>query len=259
MRYVRYESESDAGYGILDGNFIRPISKSPWCLYDSNQSEVKTKISLDNARLLAPCLPSKIIGVALNYPGVTGVTDNKNEPLIFLKPSTSIIGTKEEIVNPFNGIDVWGECELAIVIGKYLKDATKEEALDSIFGYTVANDVSASNVNSRDHHLARSKAVDTFCVIGPWIDTNFKPDQQRIQGYHNGDLLRDGRLSDRLWKEQDLLMWLSTWITLEPGDIILTGAPSRVGGRKYLQNGDIFKCEIQGLGELINPFREKYE
>jgi len=128
----------------------------------------------------------------------------------------------------------------------------------AIYGYTIGNDVSSENIGGRDHHLARSKAADTFCVLGPWIDTEFSPNKQIIRGYHNSSLLREGRLNDRMWQEEKIIKWLSTWITLEPGDVILTGAPSRTRDREYLKNGDNFTCVIEGLGELKNSFKENY-
>ena len=123
---------------------------------------------------MAPCEPRKVIATAINYPGATGLSKEMAEPLVFLKPSTSVIGPNEDIISPMSGLKVWGECELGIVIGQTLKNADYQKAKESIFGYTIGNDVSAENILDRDHHLARSKGMDTFCVLGPWIDTEFK-------------------------------------------------------------------------------------
>ena len=101
--------------------------------------------------------------------------------------------------------------------------------------------------------------MDTFCVLGPWIDTGFKPDRQKIKGFHNGILLREGYINDRLFREPELLVWLSKWITLEPGDVVLTGAPTRVRDREYFSDGDNFKCEIDGLGAIDNNFLDSNE
>ena len=132
--------------------------------------------------------------------------------------------------------------------------ATVSEANSAIFGYTIGNDVSCENVHGWEHHLARSKGADTFCVLGPWIDTEYNPDGKLIRGYHNETLIRSGYCQERLWKEPELLAWLSSWMTLNPGDVILTGAPSRVQDRMYFKDSDNFTCAIEGLGELSNLF-----
>ncbi len=203
---------------------------------------------------MAPCEPRKVIATAINYPGATGLSKKMSEPLVFFKPSTSVIGPNEDIIAPMGGLKVWGECELGIVIGQTLKNADYQKAKEGVFGYTIGNDVSADNILDWDHHLARSKGMDTFCILGPWIDTEFKPDRQKITGLHNGILLREGYVNDRLFQEPELLVWLSQWITLEPGDVILTGAPTRVRDREYFKDGDHFKCEIEGLGSIDNYF-----
>ena len=208
---------------------------------------------------MSPCQPGKIIAVAINYPGATGLSDDASEPFVFIKPSSSVIGNERTIIYAFTNTPAWGECELGIVIGDKVFRADKEVASKAVYGYTVANDVTVENVQGRDHHLARSKAADTFCVIGPWIDTEFVPNNQLIQGYHNGHILREGRLDMRIWKEPDLLVWLSSWMTLDPGDVILTGAPTRVRGRQFFEDGDSFRCVINGLGELENDFKYAYE
>ena len=166
-----------------------------------------------------------------------------------------MIGPYQTIISPFKDTPVWGESELAIVIGKRLSKATVSEASKAIFGYTIGNDVSCENVHGWDHHLARSKGADTFCVLGPWIDTEYNPEGKYIRGYHNETLIRDGYCQERIWKEPELLVWLSSWMTLELGDIVLTGAPSRVIDRIYFKDDDTFTCEIEGLGKLLNPFR----
>jgi len=255
MKVIRFRHNQSIYYGELQGNEIYQLTDAPW--FQGKRTE--QYFELNQVELISPCKPGKIIATAINYTGATGLSDSTDEPLVFFKPSTSVIGPNEEIISPFNGLKVWGECELAIVINKKLKNATTEEVNESIFGYTVGNDVSADNVGDWDHHLARSKGIDTFCALGPWIDTEFKPDSQRIKGYHNDILLREGLLSERLSQEPELLVWLSSWITLEPGDVILTGAPCRVRDREYLSNGDYFRCEIDGLGSIENKFIQKYD
>jgi len=251
MKTVRYKHLNEVGYGILKDENISVLNSAPWF----EGIETGVTIPLHSATLLAPCEPGKIICLAINFPGATGIPENFSEPLAFLKPSTSVIGHLDTICSPFKDTDVWGESELGIVIGKKLKNVESVEiAHQGIFGYTIGNDVSASNVQGWDHHLARSKAADTFCSLGPWIDTDFDPQGKYIRGYHNGLLLRQGIASERLWAEPELIVWLSKWLTLEPGDVILTGAPTRVRNRIFLSNGDTFICEVEGLGRLENPF-----
>ena len=251
MKVVRVGSGPMVHYGVLDGENVQVWSDVPW----NGGAPTEKNIPLSETRLLAPCQPGKIIGVAINFPGASGLAADFKEPLVFLKPGTSVIGPDEAIASPFPDMPVWGECELAVVIGKRLSRAGREDALAGVFGYTIGNDVSADNVHGWDHHLARSKAADTFCALGPWINTEFNPDGKAIRGFHNEVLLREGWANARLWAEPELLVWLSSWMTLEPGDVILTGAPTRVRERMYLQSGDSYTCAIDGLGELTNPFR----
>jgi len=256
---VRYKFNNSIKYGaLLEDNFIYQVEKTPYI--DNNLPQIaesNTRVSLNAVELLAPCQPGKIIAIAINYHGATGLTEKNNEPLVFIKPSSSVIGPNATIVSPFRDRNVWGEPELAIVIGKKISEATVEEACEAIFGYTVGNDVSCENVNGWDHHLARSKGPDTFCVLGPWIDTEYEPYNNYVRGYHNEILLREGKSQKRLWSEPELLVWLSSWMTLEPGDVVLTGTPSRVRDRIYFKEGDVFRCVIDELGEISNPFEFK--
>jgi len=251
MKFIRFEYLQDHFYGLLGEQKVQAYSGAPW----SNGKPLDQFFPLDDIKILSPCLPGKVVATAINYPGITGLTKKTTEPLVFFKPSSSVIGPEETIVSPFFDVLAWGECELGIVIKKRLSKATVEEAKSAIFGYTIGNDVSCENVFDWDHHLARSKGADTFCVLGPWIDTRFNPDNKKITGYHNDILIRSGYCQERLWKEPELLVWLSSWITLEPGDVVLTGAPSRVIDRMYFEDGDRFICKIEGLGELSNPFK----
>ncbi len=252
MKFVRFRYLQVTHFGLLYDDQVEIWTHAPW----EDGEKLDGIISLNDIELLAPCLPGKIIATAINYPGATGLTEETNEPLVFIKPSSSVIGPEETIVSPFIDVQVWGECELGIVIGKKLSKATAEEANAAIFGYTIGNDVSCNNVHGWDHHLARSKGADTFCVLGPWIETDFDPNEKYISCHHNNILMREGYCEQRLWKEPELLVWLSSWITLEPGDVILTGAPIRVRERIYFEEGDRFTCAIEGLGKLSNPFKQ---
>ena len=252
MKYVRVLTKDAEAYGLLDGHSINLLSGEPW----EGATEIGITISTRDAKFLAPCNPSKVIGVAANYPGVSGSSRKDEEPLIFAKSTNSVCGHDNPITSRFLELSVWGEPELAIVLGKTLTNASENESLDAIFGYSVANDVTCMNWGLRDHHLARSKCADSFCPLGPYIDTQFDPGEKRISGYQNGRLIRDGFLNTRIFNEVELLTRLSKWITLEPGDVVLTGAPARTGERTFLQDGDLYRCEIEGLGSLQNRFAQ---
>ena len=255
MRIIRFQHDDHISYGSIEHKNVCVWSKAPWL----GGIATNQLIPLAEVKLMAPCEPRKIIATAINYPGATGLSEKMDEPLVFFKPSTSVIGPNDPIISPMSGLKVWGESELGLVIHQTLKNAKYDDVKKGVFGYTVGNDVSADNVLDWDHHLARSKGMDTFCVLGPWIDTEFKPGKQKIKGFHNGVLLREGCVNERLFQEPELLIWLSSWITLEPGDVILTGAPTRVRDREYLSHGDYFKCEIEGLGEIKNSFLDVNE
>jgi 2-keto-4-pentenoate hydratase/2-oxohepta-3-ene-1,7-dioic acid hydratase in catechol pathway len=252
MKFIRFDYLEQNHYGLLKDQKVEIWTRAPW----EKGEATGNIIPLSEVQLIAPCQPGKVIATAINYPGATGLTEKTNEPLVFIKPASSVIGPEQTIKSPFSNIEAWGECELAVVIGKKISKATPEEARAAIFGYTIGNDVSCENVLGWDHHLARSKGADTFCVLGPWIDTTYDPNGKSISGYHNDTLIRKGYCNERLWKEPELLVWLSSWMTLEPGDVILTGAPSRVRERLYFEEGDRFTCLIEGLGELSNPFKQ---
>ncbi|MBU4488970.1 MAG: fumarylacetoacetate hydrolase family protein [Candidatus Omnitrophica bacterium] len=252
MRFIRFlkSNSQDIAYGCVIDDVVRSIQGDPF----GNYTVGVTVGNLNDIKLLSPCLPSKIIALAANYKGATGVTENMKEPITFIKPSTSITGPYEDIICPFKDVNVWGEAELGIVVGRRLKNASSREAKEAIFGYLCANDITADNTEGRDHHLVRSKGADSFCPVGPWIDTEFDPRDAKIEAFQNGKLIRRGNLKDRIWKDDDIIQWLSQWMTLEQGDIVLTGTPPRVVEKTYLEEGDIFEVKIEKLGSLKNKF-----
>lgn len=255
MKLVRVKHEDVIHYGTLEDDVINLLSAAPW----ESGFLTNIQVPISEARLLAPCTPSKVVGLAINFPGATGLDPKAKEPLVFLKHSQSVIGPGDRIISPFGDMPVWGECEIGIVIGKKISKCSVEEAKNSVFGYVIGNDVSAENILNWDHHLPRSKSADTFCPLGPWIETDFNPAGKRIRGYHNGVLIRDGYADARLWAEPELLVMLSRWMTLEPGDVVLTGAPCRVIDRLYFKSGDVYRCEVDGLGCLENSFGVEFE
>jgi 2-keto-4-pentenoate hydratase/2-oxohepta-3-ene-1,7-dioic acid hydratase in catechol pathway len=252
MKIVRFREKSSAAahYGIVSGKTVKRMEGSLFRKLRAGRSAG----TLDDVILLNPCVPGKIVALAANYRGATGVTEEMKEPIVFIKPSASACGPNDDIVFPFKNVRAWGESELGIVVGRRLRAATMAEARLAIFGYVCANDVTAENVEGRDHHLVRSKGADTFCPLGPWIDTEFDPSDAAIEACQNGTLIRRGNLKDRIWKDDQTLQWLSQWMTLDPGDVVLTGTPPRVVGKTFLSDGDIFEVRIDGLGSLKNRF-----
>jgi 2-keto-4-pentenoate hydratase/2-oxohepta-3-ene-1,7-dioic acid hydratase in catechol pathway len=253
VKLVRYREGKILRFGEVVGDRVLPVRGDPL----KGGAGRGRGVPLRSVRLAAPCAPTKVVAVAINYKEATGATAGMKEPLVFLKSPEGVIGPGEAIRCPFRGVRVWGEPEIAVVIGRRLSGASVRTARRGIFGYTIANDVSAHNVQGWDHHLARSKAADTFCPLGPWIDTRFEPGDHRIEGWHNDVLLRRGRAGDRLWKDAALIAWLSRWMTLNPWDVVLTGTPPRTRDRLFLREGDTFACEVEGLGRLENRFTRR--
>ncbi|MBI1870513.1 MAG: fumarylacetoacetate hydrolase family protein [Chlamydiae bacterium] len=251
MRLVRYKSnEGHPEYGCVEGSDVYRVSGDPLV-----KVERKEKVgTLDLVSLLAPCRPNKILAIAINFPGIDGYSSMMNEPLVFLKSSTSVCGPGEAVINPFPALPWWGEAELAVVIKKPLKNILENQVREGILGFTIGNDVTVENVDHRDHHLARSKCPDQFCPIGPWIDTDFDPSDCLIEAIQNGEVIRRARSSAQVWQWPKIVSWLSTWITLEPWDVILTGNPPDTVGMHFVQHGDIYTARVEGLGELTNQF-----
>jgi len=207
---------------------------------------------LDKVRLLAPCQPSKVVAVGLNYRDHAAETHNvlPAEPLLFLKPPTAVLGPDEAIVCPAMSQQVDYEAELAVVIGRRAHKVSPGEAAGCVLGYTCANDVTARDVQQRERHNSRAKSFDTFCPLGPWIVTNVCPDDLAIQCRVNGVLRQDSRTSQLVFGVPALVSFISQVMTLLPGDVVLTGTPAGIGP---LAPGDVVEVEIEGVGVLRNP------
>jgi 2-keto-4-pentenoate hydratase/2-oxohepta-3-ene-1,7-dioic acid hydratase in catechol pathway len=211
--------------------------------------------ALPDVRLLPPILPSKVLGIGKNYGGHVkemGGEAPPETPIIFLKPSTAVCGPGDPIRLPVDAGQVDHEAELAIVIGRPLKAATASEALDGVLGYTCANDVTDRSMQRSDGQWARAKGYDTYCPLGPWIETAVKPNDLRITASVNGDVRQDSRTSELIRDVGTLLEFMSGVMTLLPGDVILTGTPAGVGP---ITDGDTVTVEIEGIGALTNPVR----
>ncbi len=256
MRIVRFSPGHDAGFGgdplfgvLEDEKRISIIAGDP--IYQGITKTAAT-IELSKVRLLAPMIPrSKVVCIGKNYADhaaeMGGVVPD--EPIIFLKPNTSVIGPDETIVWPEMSERVDHEVELAIVIGRICKDVPKERVNDVIFGYTIANDVTARDLQKKDGQWTRAKGFDTFCPIGPWIDTDFIPGNQKITATVNGEIKQSAHLSEMIFKVPEIINFVSRVMTLLPGDIILTGTPAGIGP---MIAGAKATMSIEGLGELTN-------
>jgi 2-keto-4-pentenoate hydratase/2-oxohepta-3-ene-1,7-dioic acid hydratase in catechol pathway len=210
-----------------------------------------------DVRLLAPILPSKVVAVGRNYADHVkemGGDEPPEAPMIFLKPSTSVIGDGDYIRLPPDTNEVHHEAELAAVIGRPARDVSAEDALRHVFGYTCANDVSARDQQRADGQWARAKGHDSFCPLGPWIETELDPSDLQISAHVNGELRQDSRTSRMVHKLPQLIAYMSAVMTLLPGDVIITGTPAGVGP---IVAGDTVTVEIEGIGVLSNPVRLK--
>jgi 2-keto-4-pentenoate hydratase/2-oxohepta-3-ene-1,7-dioic acid hydratase in catechol pathway len=210
------------------------------------------RVAIKEVKLLAPTLPSKIVCIGMNYAAHAAEIkqDLPEEPLMFFKPNSTVVGPGDAVVLPRQSSKVEIEIELAIVIGKLTKDITREQAAEHIWGFTIANDVTARDLQFSDLQWARSKGFDTFCPLGPWIETEFVPDDQMLESRVNGEERQRGLVTDMITDPYSLVAFVSENVTLLPGDVIITGSPSGVSG---IVHGDVIECEIEGIGTLINP------
>jgi 2-keto-4-pentenoate hydratase/2-oxohepta-3-ene-1,7-dioic acid hydratase in catechol pathway len=253
MRIVRYETDGKKPkYGWLLGDKVGEISGNVFGRYRRNEAETP----LADVKLLAPSEPSKIVCVGRNY--VEHAKELGNEvpkvPLIFLKPPSSIINPNDTILLPAQSVQVEHEGELVVVIGKRGRHITASSAKKHILGYTIGNDVTARDLQITDDQWTRAKGFDTFCPFGPWIDTEFDPADSVVTCRVNGQMRQMASTRDMVFNIGNLMAYVSSVMTLEPGDLIFTGTPAGVG---ELKNGDEVVVEIEGLGVLRNPVRKE--
>jgi 2-keto-4-pentenoate hydratase/2-oxohepta-3-ene-1,7-dioic acid hydratase in catechol pathway len=256
MRIVRFSPNSSAGlgtdplFGVLnDQDQILVLRGDP--IY-SGIAPTESKVALADVRLLAPVIPrSKVVCVGKNYADHAAEmgSDVPKEPVIFLKPNTSVIGPNDTIQWPRMSERVDFEGELAVVISRICKDVPAEKVDDVIFGYTVANDVTARDLQKVDGQWTRAKGFDTFCPIGPWIETEFKPGSQKIITTLNGEVKQSEPLSSMNFKIPEIIQFVSSVMTLLPGDVILTGTPAGIGP---MPAGAEVTVLIEGIGSLSN-------
>jgi 2-keto-4-pentenoate hydratase/2-oxohepta-3-ene-1,7-dioic acid hydratase in catechol pathway len=207
---------------------------------------------MKDVKLLAPTVPSKVVCIGKNYAAHAAEIGEEvpDEPLIFLKPSTAIVGPGDSIVLPWQSEHVDLECELTVVIGRITKNIEPEDVDAHIWGFTIANDVTARDLQFDDGQWARSKGFDTFCPLGPWIETDFDVESATLESRINGEVIQHADTTDMVFNVRDIVSHVSKNMTLLPGDIILTGSPA---GITPIKTGDIIECEIEGIGTLLNP------
>jgi len=254
LRIVRFSVQGKIKCGVFEGDVIRGLRGSPFARFGGSEILKKLDGSTyrpDEVKLLAPCTPSKIVALGLNYRHHAEETkmDLPLVPLIFLKPSTAVIGPDDEIVLPRDSTRVDYEGELGVVIGRKAKDVPQDRVKDYILGYTCVNDVSERHVQKADGQWARAKGYDTFAPLGPWIDTGVNPNDLKVETYLNGELRQSARTSELIFGVAELVSFISGVMTLMPGDIISTGTPSGIG---RMSPGDVVEVKIEGIGTLRN-------
>jgi 2-keto-4-pentenoate hydratase/2-oxohepta-3-ene-1,7-dioic acid hydratase in catechol pathway len=241
MRLVRFIHKGAAHRGILRGDEVT--------LGVGSGRPLTVKVS--EVRFLAPVTPSKIVLAGLNYRDHAEELGMEipSEPVIFIKPSTAVIGPGEAISYPKCSHRVDFEAELGIVIKDKVRNIPKEKVIDHIEGYTCFNDVTARDIQNKDTQWTRAKSFDTFAPVGPWIETELDPSDISIRSYLNGELKQDSRTSKFIFGVAELVSFISGVMTLLPGDVIATGTPPGVGP---MNDGDEIAVEIEGIGRLVN-------
>lgn len=247
MKLVRFSTQDTSAHGILDNNVITELGGD----FFAPLRPIKKIHPVSSVNLLCPCAPSKVVCVGLNY------RDHAHElgfplpeaPILFLKPPTSVIGPGEPIRYPAMSSQVDYEAELGIVIRDRTSRVTPNEARSHILGYTCANDVTARDLQKKDGQWTRAKSFDTFCPVGPWIETDLDPDDLLVEAYLNNERRQSARTSQFIFNIPHLVSFISEVMTLNPGDLIITGTPAGIGPMKP---GDEIEVRIEGIGSLMN-------
>ena len=253
MKIARFSHDDAIQYGILDGDELVVLAGDPMFAGYETTGE---RVPFADVALLAPVIPrSKVVCVGKNYHDhaaeMGGVAPE--EPLLFLKPNTAVIGPGDTIVRPTLSERTEHEGELAVVIGRIAKNVPAERALDYVFGYTVGNDVTARDLQRKDGQWSRAKGFDTFCPLGPVIETEFELDAATVTTRVNGEQRQHAPLIDMIHRVPEIIAYASAAFTLLPGDVILTGTPAGVGP---FVAGDVVEVEVSGIGVLRNAVRD---
>jgi len=248
MRIIRFRKEGPSHWGVLEQEEHISRIEDP---FSTRMRKVDFE-RLRDVELLAPVIPGKVVAVGLNY------RDHAEEvglpvpetPILFLKPATSVIGPNQTIRLPSSSRRVDYEAELAVVIGHRARRVSEDAAHRYILGYTCLNDVTARDLQSKDGQWTRSKGFDTFCPLGPWIETELEPSSLSVRLYLNGELRQSSNTTNLVFSVDRLVSFISEVMTLEPGDVIATGTPAGIG---RMNPGDRVEVVIDGVGCLSNP------
>ena len=251
MKIGRFRWGEKTIYGIVRGKEIVPVREKTVQELMNSITPTDERISFKDVKFLSPTRPTKIVAVGLNYRAHAEEMQKviPEEPLIFLKPSTSVIANKMKIIIPKMSKRVDYEGELAVVIGKRCKNVSPEEAKDYILGYSCFNDVTARDLQQKDVQYTRAKSFDTFAPYGPWLAIGIDPTNLKLVTRVNGEVKQEGNTSDMIFSPFELVSFVSKIMTLLPGDVIATGTPAGVG---RLNPGDRVEVEIENVGTLIN-------
>ena len=251
MIFARYLAHGEINYGVVEGGTIKQITTSP---FEEDQITDHTH-PVSDVKLLAPCVPSKILAVGLNYRSHLGERDPLKDPLIFIKTPTSLIGPDEPIILPkvFNG-RVDEEGEVVAIIKDRCKNVSIEDALNHVLGYTCGNDVSAREWQRGDGQWWRAKSSDTFSPAGPFMVTGLDPSDLKLKARINGQEVQAESTRMFLFDLPTVISHITKAMTLEPGDMIYTGTPGRPG---QLKAGDVVEVEVEGIGVLRNPVKSE--
>ncbi len=255
-KFVRFENPDTqlTEYGRIEGDRVLLLKEAPWCSTDTTGETFQ----IDDVALKAPVEPSKIVCIGLNYHAHVQASQSADEapeyPLIFLKPPSSIIGPDEQIVYPSVSERVDYEAELGVVIGRTAKNVAREKADEYIFGLTCVNDVTARDLQKKDGQWSRAKGFDTFCPVGPWIVTGVDYKDLLVEGILNGEVKQSGRTSLMIFDVPFLVSYVSSIMTLCPGDLISTGTPAGIAPMKP---GDKIEVRVENVGSLVNYMAEE--
>ena len=258
MKIARFSTRSSSGaggdprFGIVDGDELVVLAGDPMF---SGFETIDERVPMSEAKLLAPVIPrSKVVAVGKNFVDHVAEFGGEvpKEPLLFLKPNTSVIGPGDAIMLPRQSKRVDFEGELAIVIGSIARNVAEADVDSVIFGYTIANDVTARDLQKSDGQWARAKGFDTFCPLGPVIETEFEVAANTVQSRLNGESRQSAPFTDMVHSVASIVAYVSAAFTLLPGDVILTGTPAGVG---RMVAGDVIEVEISGIGILSTPVR----
>ena len=248
MKFAHYLAHGQVSYGVVDGDTLREITTTPFEEYQVTDHTHP----VSDVKLLPPTAPSKILAVGLNYSSHLHDRPAPEQPLIFIKTPSSLIGPGDHIVRPKDIVTMDEEGELVIVIKERCRNASKEDALKYVLGYTCGNDVSGREWQRGDGQWWRAKATDTFTSVGPYIADDIDPGNVMLRARINGKEVQAESTSYFIFDVPTVINWISRRMTLEPGDLVFTGTP---GSTVNMKDGDVVEVEIEGIGVLSNPVK----